>query len=74
MVGLQAGWHAAGEGCLGSFPGLYLRRGYLLLPLLADLCKWSVPHRRSAFICAESLLPLQLLTSQGGCGAQTSWL
>lgn len=73
MVGLRAGWHAAGGGCLG-FPELYLQHGCLLLPLLAELCKQSVPHRYSAFTCAESLLPLPLLTPLGRCGVQASWL
>lgn len=71
MVGLLAGWHAAGGGCLG-FSELYLQHRCLLLPLLAELCKQSVPHRCSAFTCAESLLPPQLLTSLGRCGVQAS--
>lgn len=74
MVDLQAGCCATGGGCFGSFSGLYLQHGCLLLSLLAELCKWSVPHRCVAFICIESLPLLQLLTSQGRYGAQASWL
>ena len=62
-----------GKVCLG-FSELYLQHGCLLLPLLAELCRQSVPHRCLAFTCAESLLPLLLLTSFGRCGAQASWL
>lgn len=67
MVGLLAGWHAAGGGCLG-FSELYLQHRCLLLPLLAELCKQSVPHRCSAFTCAESLLPPHSSPHWGGVG------
>ena len=62
-----------GKVCLGS-PEPNLQHGCLLLPLLAELCRQSVPLRCLAFTCAESLLRLPLLTSLGRCGAQASWL
>lgn len=63
--GGPSGWVACcwGKVVLYGLP-LYLQHGCLPLPFLAELCQWSAPCslRCLALICAESPLPLQLLT------------